>query len=54
MQGKAPVPQAVLAPLKGQTGYFLYGQLASASYTVGAYPIGMYALPFSGGNATFQ
>jgi hypothetical protein len=52
--GKWPVPQAVLAPLKGQSGYFLYGQLSQANYTVGAYPIAMYALPYTGGNATFQ
>jgi hypothetical protein len=53
--GGATVPQAMLTSLAGQTtGFLVYGQLTSTSFSAGAYSISASALPYSGGAATFQ
>ncbi|HEX3345885.1 MAG TPA: hypothetical protein VHS09_14975 [Polyangiaceae bacterium] len=54
-EGKADVPQAMLAPLAGEgMGYIIYGQYTATSTSAGAYSISVSALPYSGGQATFE
>lgn len=50
----ALVPQAVLKGLAGQSGYLFYAQQTMTTFTAGAFPIDLFALPYSGGTATFQ
>jgi hypothetical protein len=53
--GSATVPHAVLTGLAGQSGAFLaYGQVTTTTFTAGAYTISLAALPYGGGNLTFQ
>jgi hypothetical protein len=53
--GEAVVPQAMLAPLAGQTsGYLIYGQYTATNFAAGPYSISASALPYSGATATFQ
>jgi hypothetical protein len=53
--GEAVVPQAMLAPLAGQTsGVLIYGQYTATNFAAGAYSISASALPYSGAMATFQ
>ena len=53
--GEAVVPQAMLAPLAGQTsGYLIYGQYTATNFSAGVYSISASALPYTGGMATFQ
>jgi hypothetical protein len=53
--GVGVVPQAMLAPLGGQTnGYLIYGQYTATSFAAGPYSISASALPYSGSMATFE
>jgi len=50
----AIVPQAMLKGLAGQSGYLFYAQQTMTTFTAGAFPIDLFALPYSGGTANFQ
>jgi hypothetical protein len=53
--GEATIPQAMLAPLAGQTnGVLIYGQYTATNFSAGVYSISASALPYTGGMATFQ
>jgi hypothetical protein len=52
--GKATVPSAMMTGLAGQSGYLVYGQSTTTNFTAGGYAIGLSALPYTGGSATFK
>ncbi|MGD0525414.1 MAG: hypothetical protein ABSE49_09735 [Polyangiaceae bacterium] len=53
--GSGTIPAAVLQPLAGQAGgFFVYGQLTTASADAGGYALTMTALQYSGGTASFE
>jgi hypothetical protein len=52
--GKNFVPQATIAGIGAGSGYLVYGQYASKTFTAGAYTIYDSALSYGGGTATFQ
>jgi hypothetical protein len=52
--GKNFVPQSTLSGIGSGSGYLIYGQYSSATFTAGTYTIYDSALSYGGGTATFQ
>lgn len=52
--GQGIIPAAVLKPLSGMTGFFVYGQYNVTSFSAGPFAISLTALPYTGAGVTFQ
>lgn len=52
--GQGTVPAATLAPFSGQSGYLIYGQQNTTSFSAGPYAITLQAIPYTGGPVSFQ